>query len=72
MQKKSDEEWMRVALTYAQKAFDMNEVPVGAIVVHNDECIGAAHNLRETCQDPTAHAALNQTLKNDRGRATMQ
>ena len=58
MQRTSDEEWMELALTYAQKAFDMNEVPVGAIIVYKGECIAAAHNLRESHQDPTAHAEL--------------
>ena len=36
----------------------MDEVPVGAIVVHNGKVIAEAHNLRETDQDPTAHAEL--------------
>ena len=39
-------------------AFDEDEVPVGAIVVHEDRIIGAAHNQRESLKDPTAHAEM--------------
>ena len=50
--------WMRHALALAQEAAEKEEVPVGAIVVHEDRIIGAAHNLRETLQDPIAHAEI--------------
>jgi len=49
---------MRLALEEAQKAFDQNEIPVGAVIVRNGEVIAAAHNLRETTNDPTAHAEV--------------
>jgi len=49
---------MRAALTEAKKAFDRDEVPVGAVVVCNDIIIARAHNLTETLNDPTAHAEM--------------
>ncbi|MAA79570.1 MAG: tRNA-specific adenosine deaminase [Deltaproteobacteria bacterium] len=50
--------WMKHALALAQEAAQKGEVPVGAIVVYKDTIIGAAHNLRETHQDPIAHAEI--------------
>ena len=50
--------WMQLALAEAQKAMDKNEVPVGAIVVHEGRIIGKGHNLIESLQDPTAHAEM--------------
>ncbi|MEZ6066302.1 MAG: tRNA adenosine(34) deaminase TadA [Planctomycetaceae bacterium] len=50
--------WMHQALRLARQAFDDEEVPVGAIVVHNDRVIGEGYNQRETLQDPTAHAEM--------------
>jgi tRNA(adenine34) deaminase len=52
------EHYMRAALTEAEKAFDKQEVPVGAVVVCNDTIIARAHNLSETLRDPTAHAEM--------------
>jgi tRNA(adenine34) deaminase len=49
---------MKAALAEAKKAFDKNEVPVGAVVVCNDIIIARAHNLTETLSDPTAHAEM--------------
>lgn len=49
---------MRAALAEAVKAYDKQEVPVGAIVVCNDTIIARAHNLTETLKDPTAHAEM--------------
>jgi tRNA(adenine34) deaminase len=49
---------MRVALAEAKKAFDKQEVPVGAIVICNEMIIARAHNLTETLNDPTAHAEM--------------
>lgn len=49
---------MRFALAEAQRAFDEDEVPVGAIIVHQERVIAAAHNQRETLKDPTAHAEM--------------
>ena len=50
--------FMKIALEEARKAFDKAETPVGAIVVKDDEIISLSHNLRESLQDPTAHAEL--------------
>lgn len=52
------EYFMRQALLEAQKAFDKNEVPIGAVVVCNDRIIARAHNLTETLNDVTAHAEM--------------
>lgn len=50
--------WMRYALQEARAAYDEGEVPVGAVIVHEDQMIASAHNLRETLKDPTAHAEM--------------
>ena len=47
---------MREALAEAEKAAVRGEIPVGAVLVIGNEVIAAAHNMRETWQDPTAHA----------------
>ena len=52
------EDFMQQALSLARQAGELDEVPVGAIVVRNGEVIAEAHNLRERDQDPTAHAEL--------------
>lgn len=49
---------MREALGLADAGWARGEVPVGAVVVHDGEIIGRGHNLRETDQDPTAHAEV--------------
>ena len=49
---------MREALKEAQKAYDADEVPVGAVVVANDKIIARAHNLTERLNDVTAHAEM--------------
>jgi tRNA(adenine34) deaminase len=54
----SDEFFMRQALNEAQKAFDKDEVPVGAVIVANNNIIARAHNLTETLNDATAHAEM--------------
>lgn len=53
-----DEYFMRQALHEAHKAFDIGEVPVGAVVVSNQRIIARAHNLTETLTDVTAHAEM--------------
>jgi tRNA(adenine34) deaminase len=53
-----DEYYMRLALREAQEALDHDDVPVGAVIVHEGEVVGAAHNERELRQDPTAHAEM--------------
>jgi tRNA(adenine34) deaminase len=52
------EHYMKAALAEAMKAFDRQEIPVGAVVVCNDTIIARAHNLTETLNDPTAHAEM--------------
>ena len=54
----SDEHLMKEALKEAQKAFDKDEVPVGAVVVCNNQIVARAHNLTETLNDVTAHAEM--------------
>jgi tRNA(adenine34) deaminase len=53
-----NEFFMKKALEEAQKAFDEDEVPVGAVIVRNGEIIAAAHNNRELSKDATAHAEM--------------
>ena len=50
--------FMAVALEEAKKALASGEVPVGAVVVYEGEIIARGHNLKETLQDPTAHAEM--------------
>ncbi|MBN1650230.1 MAG: nucleoside deaminase [Bacteroidales bacterium] len=54
----SDEYFMREALKEAQKAFDKEEVPVGAVIVSQKTVIARAHNLTEALNDVTAHAEM--------------
>lgn len=49
---------MQEALIEAQKAMDIGEVPIGAVVVKDDKIIARGHNLRESLNDPTAHAEI--------------
>lgn len=49
---------MKKALEEAQKAFEMDEVPVGAVIVRNGKIISATHNRREISKDATAHAEM--------------
>jgi len=53
-----NEQWMQLALREAQKAFEDEEIPVGAIVVHENKIIGRGYNQIERLQDPTAHAEM--------------
>ena len=53
-----DERWMRRALVQAERAANANEVPVGAVVVLNNEIIGTGHNQPLGAHDPTAHAEV--------------
>jgi len=55
---KEDEYFMKIALAEAVKAFDRDEVPIGAVIVANGTIIAKAHNLTETLGDPTAHAEM--------------
>lgn len=54
----SDEHFMKEAFKEAQKAFDEDEVPVGAVIVCNNKIIARAHNMTERLNDVTAHAEM--------------
>jgi tRNA(adenine34) deaminase len=54
----NDEYFMKQAFQEAMKAFEMGEVPVGAVVVANNHIIARAHNLTEQLTDVTAHAEI--------------
>jgi tRNA(adenine34) deaminase len=58
MEQNSHEYFMNEALKEAQKAFEADEVPVGAVIVHNGRIIARAHNLTERLNDVTAHAEM--------------
>jgi tRNA(adenine34) deaminase len=54
----SDEHFMKLAYLEAQKAFEMDEVPVGAVIVCDNQVIAKAHNMTEALNDVTAHAEM--------------
>lgn len=49
---------MKEALKEAEIAYALGEVPIGAVLVEDDQILASAHNLRETRHDPTAHAEV--------------
>ena len=53
-----DLHFMSRALTEAHRAAEADEVPIGAIIVHNGSIVGRAHNQVELLKDPTAHAEI--------------
>lgn len=58
MPEKNHTYWMRRAIAEADKARAKNEVPIGCVMVRDGIIIARGHNLRETSQDPSAHAEL--------------
>ena len=54
----TDEHYMRLALQEAKKAFAEDEVPIGAVIVCNEQLIARAHNMTEKLKDVTAHAEM--------------
>ena len=52
------ERWMDAALREAARAAEEDEVPVGAVIVHEGRIIGRGHNRTEATKDPTAHAEI--------------
>ncbi len=56
--KNDNEFFMAEALKEAQKAFEEDEVPIGAVAVYKNQIIGRGHNRTEALQDPTAHAEI--------------
>ncbi len=53
-----DNYFMKQALNEANLAFDKDEIPIGAVIVHDFKVIARAHNLTETLNDVTAHAEM--------------
>ncbi|MCJ7675227.1 MAG: tRNA adenosine(34) deaminase TadA [Sedimentisphaerales bacterium] len=54
----TDERFMRLALDQAKIAQENGDVPIGAVIVHQNQIIGKAYNQREQLKDPTAHAEI--------------
>ncbi|WP_019229214.1 tRNA adenosine(34) deaminase TadA [Sedimentibacter sp. B4] len=62
-----DELFMKEALNEAYKAYEINEVPIGAVIVRNGEIVGRGYNQKETLKDATLHAeilAIKDACKN--------
>ncbi|HEY7532758.1 MAG TPA: nucleoside deaminase, partial [Nitrospiraceae bacterium] len=53
-----DERYMRLALEEAARAPAAGEIPIGAVITLGGQILASAHNRRESCQDPTAHAEM--------------
>ena len=51
--------FMESAIQEAMKAYDIDEVPIGCVLIKDDKIIARAHNLKESSQDPTMHAEIN-------------
>ena len=58
MNNNDDEKYMRMALAEAQKAYEADEVPIGAVIVSRGQVIARGHNLTETLTDVTAHSEM--------------
>jgi len=54
----ADERFMQVAVEQARIAQDNGDVPIGAVIIHENQIIAKAYNQREQLQDPTAHAEI--------------
>ena len=54
----NDEYYMQQALREAEKAYEEDEIPVGAVIVINKKVIARAHNMTEQLNDSTAHAEI--------------
>src|SRR4051795_11068313 len=65
-----DEWFMRLALREAERALEHDDVPVGAVLVHGGEVVGAGRNERELRGDPTAHAEMLALREGARARGT--
>ena len=59
----NDERYMREALKEAKKAYEEDEIPVGAVIVYNNKIIARGHNTRETNQSVLGHAEISSILK---------
>ncbi|NLY55850.1 MAG: nucleoside deaminase [Firmicutes bacterium] len=49
---------MQAALTEAERAYELGEIPIGAVITLDGEIVGRGHNLKETQKDPTLHAEI--------------
>ena len=58
LQQEQDDYYMGLALEEARKAAEKGEIPIGAVLVYEGQVVAAAHNLRETGHDGTAHAEM--------------
>ena len=56
--KELEKKYMKFALIEAKKAYELEEVPIGAVIVYNEKIIARGHNLKEKNNDPTAHAEI--------------
>ncbi len=69
-QNEEHKKWMKLAFLEAEKAYERGEVPIGAVVVQNDQIIGRGYNQCKSLNDPTAHAEIiaitsaTNTIKN--------
>ena len=57
-QRSDDERFMALAIEEARKAFSSQEIPIGCVIVSQNQIIGRGHNLTETLSDVTAHAEI--------------
>lgn len=66
VQKRTDEKYMRQALRQAKKAYDLDETPIGCVIVHEGKVIGRGYNRRNTDKNPLAHAEITAIRKASR------
>lgn len=62
-QRKTDEKYMRYAIRQARKAYDVNETPIGCVIVYRGKIIGRGYNRRNTEKNPLAHAEITAIRK---------
>ena len=55
---KEDEKWMKKALEQANTAYEQGEIPIGAVLVYNNQCLMKSYNQVELLKDVTAHAEI--------------
>ena len=65
-QRKIDEKYMREAIRQAEKAYRLDETPIGCVIVHDGKIIGRGYNRRNTDKNPLAHAELSAIKKASR------
>lgn len=54
-----DKKFMKEAINEALKAYELKEIPIGAVIVRNGEIVGRGYNLKETLKDATLHAEIS-------------